>query len=187
MEFFHLAVLTIASIIFIISLTTIGVIMQKGARGGSFPPFAANCPDGWDTIAGQPTITITGSITGTFLTPDTGTSPIAIGTIISGPGIPTGTKIVSSASGGNYNISNSPVNTTMSGKLTLIAPNSDSNTWYTCVAPAGINANTTGTVSWNPTGKYISYDDKSVTICEKRQWTDKNNILWDGVSNYNGC
>ena len=51
MEFFHIAVLTIASVIFIISLTTIGVIMQKGARSGTFPPIASDCPDGWSTTS----------------------------------------------------------------------------------------------------------------------------------------
>ena len=47
MESFHITVLTIATIIFIIALTTIGVMMQKGSRAGTFPPTASNCPDGW--------------------------------------------------------------------------------------------------------------------------------------------
>ena len=47
MESFHITVLTIATIIFIIALTTIGVMMQKGSKGGTFPPTASNCPDGW--------------------------------------------------------------------------------------------------------------------------------------------
>ena len=186
MEFFHLAVLTIASIIFIISLATIGVIMQKGARGGTFPPFASNCPDGWDSIAGQPVKTITGSVTGTLLTP-TGTETIEIGTVVSGSGIPSGTTIVSSTPTGKYNISNAPVNSTMSGTLSLIAPNTLDKTWYTCVAPATVNATTTGVVTWNDTGRYISYDDATVSICDKRLWTARNNVLWDGVSNYNSC
>lgn len=183
MEFFHLAILTIASIIFIISLATIGVIMQKGARGGTFPPFASNCPDGWDSIAGQPIKTITGSVTGTILTT---TETITLGTIISGDGIPSGTTIVSTTNGG-YNISNAPINSTMSGNISLIAPNTLDNAWYTCVAPAEVNAKTTGVVTWNDTGRYISYDDATASICDKRLWTAKNNVLWDGVSNYNSC
>lgn len=47
MEFFHFAVLAIASIIFIIALTMIGLVMQKGSKSGTFPPMASNCPDGW--------------------------------------------------------------------------------------------------------------------------------------------
>jgi hypothetical protein len=47
MESFHFAVLAIASVIFIIALTTIGVMMQKGSKSGTFPPMASNCPDGW--------------------------------------------------------------------------------------------------------------------------------------------
>ena len=185
MEFFHLAVLTIASIIFIISLATIGVIMQKGARGGTFPPFASNCPDGWDSIAGQPIKTITGSVTGTLLTP-AGSETIATGTVVSGSGIPSGTTIVSATTGGNYNIS-STLSTTMSGTLSLITPNTADKAWYTCVAPDGVNATTTGTVAWNSAGRYISYDDATESICDKRLWTARNNVLWDGVSNYNSC
>ena len=185
MEFFHLAVLTIASIIFIISLATIGVVMQKGARGGAFPPFASNCPDGWDSIAGQPIKTITGSVTGTLLA---STETITNGTIISAIGIPSGTTIVSTISGG-YNISNAPINSTMSGTLSLITPNPEGKSWYTCVAPAGIPTSTTstGTIAWNSAGKYISYDDATASICDKRLWTARNNVLWDGVSNYNSC
>ncbi len=188
MEFFHLAVLTIASIIFIISLATIGVVMQKGARGGTFPPFASNCPDGWDSISGQPIKTIMGSVTGTILTPATGTEPIATGTIVYGDGMPIGTTTVSTTTGG-YNISSSPINSTMSGTLSLISPNIEGKAWYTCVAPANISASTTSTgiIAWNPSGKYISYDDSTASICDKRLWTSKNNVLWDGVSNYNSC
>jgi len=47
MESFHITVLTIATIIFIISLTTIGVMIQKSSKTGTFPPTASNCPDGW--------------------------------------------------------------------------------------------------------------------------------------------
>ena len=184
MEFFHLAVLTIASIIFIISLATIGVVMQKESRGGAFPPFASNCPDGWDSIAGQPIKTITGSVSDTILTTS---EMITSGTIISGSGIPSGTTIVSSTPSGKYNISNAPVNSTMSGTLSLVTPNPEGKAWYTCVAPTGVNAMTTGSVFWNSNGRHISYDNNTETICDKKLWTARNNILWDGVSNYNSC
>jgi hypothetical protein len=186
MEFFHLAVLTIASIIFIISLATIGVIMQKGARGGAFPPFASNCPDGWDSIAGQPIKTITGSVSGTILT---STETITNGTIISGSGIPSGTTIVSSTPTGKYNLSNAPINSTMSGTLGLITPNTLDKAWYTCVAPDDVSSSMSSldAVAWDSTGRYISYDDATASICDKRLWTARNNVLWDGVSNYNSC
>jgi hypothetical protein len=34
-------------------------------------------------------------------------------------------------------------------------------------------------VNWASAGK--------VAICAQKDWANKNNILWDGVSNYNGC
>ena len=60
MDSFHLTVLTVASIILIISLATIGVVIQRSSSVTTFPPFASNCPDGWDSISGQPIRTITG-------------------------------------------------------------------------------------------------------------------------------
>ena len=47
MESFHITVLAIATIIFIIALTTIGMLIQKGSKSGTFPPTASNCPDDW--------------------------------------------------------------------------------------------------------------------------------------------
>jgi hypothetical protein len=183
MEFFHLAVLSIASIIFIISLTTIGVVLQKGSRADSFPPFATNCPDGWNSVSGRPIRNIANaSVTELLLTVPAGTASIPIGTIVHGSGLPG--VIIVGVINEKYNLSSG---SNMSGKITLIEPNTDSKAWYTCVAPENVTAATTGTIAWDNTGNNISYDDNVTSICDKRKWTMRNNIVWDGVSNYNGC
>ena len=118
MESFHITVLTIATIILIIALTTIGVMIQKGSRSGTFPPTASNCPDGWieDSTPGSTTYKCT---------PPTP--------------IPPATALVLKPSDG-----------------------------------------LTGTAN-------VTYDDSTTSICDKQKWTSLNNVLWDGVSNYNGC
>lgn len=47
MESFYLIVLTIATIVLIISLVTIGLLMDQGNKAGPFPPTSLKCPDGW--------------------------------------------------------------------------------------------------------------------------------------------
>ena len=74
MEFFHFAVLAIASVIFIVALTTIGLIMQKGSKAGTFPPMASNCPDGWTELSSVADDTITYTCTA----PDTTTKPVDV-------------------------------------------------------------------------------------------------------------
>jgi hypothetical protein len=188
MDSFHLTVLTVASIILIISLATIGVVIQKSSSVSTFPPFASNCPDGWDSISGQPIRTITGSIDGTILTVDSVTPLIPNGTIIHGNGIPRGTKVNSrNNTSGKYNLSQDATTKINTNMLTLITPNDDNKRWYTCVAPIGINATASGSIAWDTNGNYISYDDNTSSICDKKKWTASNNIVWDGVSNYNNC
>ena len=119
MESFHITVLTVATIIFIIALTTIGVMMQKGSKGGTFPPTASNCPDGWTE--------------------------------------------------------SSTVNAT-----TNVAT-------YTCSAPTSFTAVLIPSAEITGTNKSLSYNDSTTSICDKKKWTNTNNITWDGVSNYNNC
>jgi hypothetical protein len=188
MDSFHLTVLTVASIILIISLATIGVVIQKSSSVSTFPPFASNCPDGWDSISGQPIRTITGSIDGTILTVSGEIEKIPDGTIIHGSRIPRGTKVDSyDNTTSKYNLSHGPTAPIDNTSFTLITHNDDNKRWYTCVAPKGIGATTLGSIAWNTTGKYISYDDNTSSICDKKKWTASNNIVWDGVSNYNNC
>ncbi len=188
MDSFHLTVLTVASIILIISLATIGVVIQRSSSVTTFPPFASNCPDGWDSISGQPIRTITGSIDGNILTVSGAIEKIPDGTIIHGSRIPRGTKVNNyNAANGTYNLSRGPTAPIDNTSFTLITPNDDNKRWYTCVAPKGIGATTLGSIVWNTTGKYISYDDNTSSICDKKKWTASNNIVWDGVSNYNNC
>ncbi len=124
MEIFYITVITIACIVLIISLATMGVVIQKGSRSGAFPPIANNCPDGWTTKS--ETNSITNEIT------------------------------------------------------------------YTCTAPSDYKekepASSDGlTVRWSDSDKTISYNDSTTTVCDKRKWATKHNIMWDGVSNYNSC
>ena len=120
MDSFFIVVLSIASIILIVSLATIGIAIQKGARGGTFPPVANSCPDGWTTT--------------------------------------------SSAN-----------------------PNATNETIYTCTAPSGFTQTLTSGEGLTWTSNTIAYNDNTTSICDKRKWTTRNNILWDGVSNYNSC
>jgi hypothetical protein len=50
MESFYLIVLSIATIILIISLATIGTLMDQGNKAGPFPPVSLKCPDGWTEL-----------------------------------------------------------------------------------------------------------------------------------------
>ena len=75
MESFHFAVLAIASVIFIVALTTIGLIMQKGSKAGTFPPMASNCPDGWTESYNVANDTITYTC---LAPPDTTTKPVVV-------------------------------------------------------------------------------------------------------------
>jgi hypothetical protein len=121
MDSFFIVVLSIASIILIVSLATIGVAMQKGARGGTFPPVANGCPDGWTTTSSD--------------------------------------------------------------------RNTANEIQYVCTAPSGFTQTLTSGegLTWASTAKTLSYNDSTTSICDRRKWTTKNNILWDGVSNYNSC
>lgn len=75
----------------------------------------------------------------------------------------------------------------------------DSNNNHICYVPNnGVNVgifdgkNTPGYNS-NTNGKYINFNDSkwgaaaSNSTCAKYKWCKKNSILWDGISNFNGC
>lgn len=47
MDSFYAIVLTITIILFIIILTIIGILMNKGNKNVSFPPTYNKCPDNW--------------------------------------------------------------------------------------------------------------------------------------------
>ena len=120
MDSFFIVVLSIASIILIISLATIGVAMQKGARGGTFPPVASGCPDGWTTTSSD--------------------------------------------------------------------RNAANEIQYVCAGPSSFTqASAVDGLTWTDTGKTLAYNDSTTSICDRRKWATKNNIQWDGVSNYNSC
>lgn len=54
MDFFYVIVLTIAVILLILILTSVGLLMKNGKSSSVFPPNANSCPDGWSvtTITG---------------------------------------------------------------------------------------------------------------------------------------
>lgn len=121
MESFYLVVLTIATIILIISLATIGLLMDQGNKAGPFPPISLKCPDGWK---------------------ETSTSDSTNGDI-------------------SYTCSSSTL-----GRNLLSGD---------------------GITVTNGSSKTLSYNDKSTTICNKYKFAQRNNLIWDGVSNYNSC
>ena len=47
MEMFYMIVLTIATIVLIILLASIGLLMNKGKKSTVFPPTSNQCPDNW--------------------------------------------------------------------------------------------------------------------------------------------
>ena len=47
MEMFYMIVLTIATIVLIILLASIGLLMNKGKKSKVFPPTSNQCPDNW--------------------------------------------------------------------------------------------------------------------------------------------
>jgi hypothetical protein len=51
MEAFYIAVLTIAAVVLIIILTTVGVAIRKANREIKWPPTGGRCPDGWEEDA----------------------------------------------------------------------------------------------------------------------------------------
>ena len=120
MESFHIIVLTIATIILIIALGTIGLLMDQGNKAGPFPPISLKCPDGWTETSATST---TGDITYTCSSSTLGRN------LLSGDGI---------------------------------------------------------TVT-NGSDKTLSYNDKSTTTCSKYKFAQRNNLIWDGISNYNSC
>lgn len=54
MDWFYIIVLTIAVILLILILTSVGLLMKNGKSSLVFPPNANSCPDGWSvtTITG---------------------------------------------------------------------------------------------------------------------------------------
>lgn len=119
MESFYLIVLTIATIILIISLATIGTLMDQGNKAGPFPPISLKCPDGW-----------------------------------------TETSATDATNGDTYTCGLS--------------------TFSDLTASDGITVPETNK-------KSFSYIDKATTICQKYKFATDNELIWDGVSNYNSC
>lgn len=59
----------------------------------------------------------------------------------------------------------------------------------TCNADAALNTGDNGVISTvisNNQGNKIG-DVTEQTRCEKKTWANDNGIMWNGVSNYNGC
>jgi hypothetical protein len=54
MEVFYIAVLTIAAVILIMILTTVGVAIRKSNQNVEWPPTGGRCPDGWEEHVDTP-------------------------------------------------------------------------------------------------------------------------------------
>lgn len=53
MEVFYIAVLTIATAILILILTSVGVLLRKSNTEVPWPPTAGRCPDFWTEVSGE--------------------------------------------------------------------------------------------------------------------------------------
>ena len=61
MDQFYLIVIGIATVIFILCLTGVGLMMRKQNQKTVFPPTANSCPDGWIVDGSYCTIPVSGS------------------------------------------------------------------------------------------------------------------------------
>jgi hypothetical protein len=177
MDDFYFYSTIVAMVILIGILTMIGITISKGNASKTYPPVQNECPDYWEqgtTTNTEPTIKGKTDSTGAPI-PDANVSNYC----------KYGTK----------NIGDSDFSTSLpSDYATFTATKSTNDEWNTIYGNIGGNVFTNdGTkahyyiqfqnndASWNKL-----YPGLSVR-CAKRKWANDRGILWDGVTNFNGC
>jgi hypothetical protein len=156
-----------ALVILILVLIALGIMMSELQSSTLFPPTQNSCPDYWDL-----------SSNGQCVFPHAGTSDRNNGA----PVIQTDNTINQSIYG--INITSPGFNGT--------------NGWGTALSVSdGTNTFTNGGAQHPYI--YVSLSDASgqaglqklypglTTICAQKSWALNNGIVWDGVTNYNGC
>ena len=80
MEIFYMIVLTIATIVLIILLASMGILMRRGTKSKVFPPTASQCPDNWAIDADGVSCVVpkTGNVGTGKITASTTTAPYAV-------------------------------------------------------------------------------------------------------------
>jgi hypothetical protein len=165
MDDFYFYACVIALIILIILLAMIGIAISYSKKLLIYPPTYKNCPDYW--------------------TEGDGTSGNGQ------PGYclyPTETSYRNRGDG-SFNIgTETPSSEDIAGltKLTYVAYKQDNNETTTMADMKKIYIKMNGNdASWN-----TIYDDAYTGLtarCAKRKWAIDNGIVWDGITNYNGC
>ena len=162
---FYMYVALGALIVLIIVLIALGVMMSELKSKTLFPPSQNACPDYWDL-----------SSNGQCIYPSAGNTDKNIGTGII-------TRDGATAAPKNYIGINTPGFARWGTELYV----SDGTTRYTAANAVQQNY------------KYVSLSDPSgiagmaklypglTTRCAQKKWANNNNIIWDGVTNFNGC
>jgi hypothetical protein len=161
MEDFYFYAMIVALIILILILTMVGITISYGNSLKRFPLNAAQCPDYW-TASGDlcqfPNAQGTNRGNSEFLGGSDGPYPIQ-----------SELDILGNLGAVGYN----PAGTALNGASLTITNISATGSLYT-----RMNGND---ASWNAIYSGIT------PRCAKRKWALESGIVWDGVTNYNGC
>lgn len=150
-----------ALVLLILILVVIGVAMSQIQSLDPFPPTMNTCPDYWD-VSSNPAYC----------------------------GVPLDTNMK------NYGY----IQTKSSGNNREVNPLNNENIGM-CTAPSGFGCKTDGTYfdlkpATNSKFQYIKLNNNSswstlypgiTERCAQRSWAQTMNVMWDGVTNYNGC
>jgi len=166
MEDFYFYSSVIALVVLLVILTMIGIIISKGNKSKTYPPVQNECPDYWEQGAK--------------------------GTLIDGktPGSTVVTDYCKYPGSDKTNSGNKPFSSGL--KDTTAGPNSAN--WNPIVNSIGgvTVKNSSGVDEFyiqlqNNDAKWTTMYPKLSVRCAKRKWANDNGIVWDGVTNYNGC
>jgi hypothetical protein len=159
MEDFYFYSIVVAIVVLICVLTVIGLSITKGNLAKKFPPVENECPDYWEQ-----------------------------GTADS---LPSGT-ISGNASPSNY--CKYPANINQGDTSFSATMTTGGQEWNTTSTNFGGAAVPDGNGKTNYYVKFRGNDASWNTIypglslrCAKRKWAKDRGIIWDGVTNYNGC
>jgi hypothetical protein len=158
MEDFYFYSCVVALVVLILMLTMIGITISYGNQLKVFPPSQNACPDYWE--AGNTTSLPSGMIA-------TNASASEYCRVPATSGTNTGVNFLDSASGQPEDWDdiktkvggNTQVTGNSSYYIRFSGNDASWNTWYPGLTPR----------------------------CAKRKWALDNSIVWDGISNFNGC
>ena len=171
MEDFYFYACIVALIILIVILTMVGITISMGNSTKRYPLNAASCPDYW-TVSGD--YCIYPSTDGT----NRGSSEFQV----SGNPYPTQAEI-STVLGNLGSIAYTAYDrntNTGSGTITSGMDITDVASKIGINGALAIRMNNND-ASWNAVYKGIT------PRCAKRKWAMESGIVWDGITNYNGC